>query len=205
LPAPNIRKTFALPRPDEDTIIGSSTSTRAGTVDRDPNSPRRKDPSGSKAAARKLLSRSQADDEPDFTLQFLGGEEDEDDERDDVEDEDEGEDEDEDGDDEDDEDDAGPVSKKKLAPNLKSKLKVVDQFKDWDNGETLTPAQRTYVMALGSNYERAQMMNKLRNTRMLREMEVDSEVSDLFEELKTSTKPKSKGKKKATEAHKTRR
>ena len=177
MPAPNIRKTFALPCLDEDTIIGSSTSTRAGTVDRDPNGPRRKDPSGSKAAARKLLSRSQADDEPDFTLQFSGGEEDEDDERDDVEDEDEDEgedeDEDEDGDDDDDEDDdeddAGPVSKKKLAPNLKSKLKVVDQFKDWDNGETLTPAQRTYVMALGSNYERAQMMNKLRNARMLRD------------------------------------
>lgn len=145
-----------------------------------------------------MLSRSQADDESDVSLQFSGGEEDEDDERDDD-------DEDEDDNEDDDEDDIGQPPKNKLAPNLKSKLQVVDQYKDWDNGETLTPAQRTHVMALGSNYERAQMMNKLRNARIMLEMEVGSGVSDLFKDLKTGAKPKSKGKEKATEARKTRR
>jgi len=62
---------FALSCPDEDTVIGSSTSSRAGTVDRDPNDARRKDPSKSK----NVLNHSQADDEPDFSLQLSGGEE----------------------------------------------------------------------------------------------------------------------------------
>jgi hypothetical protein len=213
---------FALPSKDEDdTIIGSNTSSRADTVDPDTNA-HHKDTSKSKAAAskpkatasksKKVLIRSQTDDEsdqPDFRLDFSGsGGQDEGDEEDDEDND--GEDEDSE-DEDDDEDDAGPLAKKQLAPNPKSKLKVVDQYKDWDNGETLTPTQRANVMALGSNYERAQMMNKLRNARMLLEMNIDDEVSDLLKDLKSGAKQadklkhKSKGKEKVTEARKTMR
>ena len=229
VPAPNVRKMFALPSKDEDdTIIGSNTSSRADTVDPDTNA-HHKDTSKSKAAAskpkataskskatasksKKVLIRSQTDDEsnqPDFRLDFSGsGGQDEGDEEDDEDND--GEDEDSE-DEDDDEDDAGPLAKKQLAPNPKSKLKVVDQYKDWDNGETLTPTQRANVMALGSNYERAQMMNKLRNARMLLEMNIDDEVSDLLKDLKSGAKQadklkhKSKGKEKVTEARKTMR
>ena len=224
VPAPNVRKMFALPSKDEDdTIIGSNTSSRADTVDPDTNA-HHKDTSKSKAAAskpkatasksKKVLIRSQTDDEsdqPDFRLDFSGsGGQDEGDEEDDEDNDGEVEDS-EDKDDDDDEDDAGPLAKKQLAPNPKSKLKVVDQYKDWDNGETLTPTQRANVMALGSNYERAQMMNKLRNARMLLEMNIDDEVSDLLKDLKSGAKQadklkhKSKGKEKVTEARKTMR
>ena len=224
VPAPNVRKMFALPSKDEDdTIIGSNTSSRADTVDPDTNA-HHKDTSKSKAAAskpkatasksKKVLIRSQTDDEsnqPDFRLDFSGsGGQDEGDEEDDEDNDGEVEDS-EDEDDDDDEDDAGPLAKKQLAPNPKSKLKVVDQYKDWDNGETLTPTQRANVMALGSNYERAQMMNKLRNARMLLEMNIDDEVSDLLKDLKSGAKQadklkhKSKGKEKVTEARKTMR
>jgi Ni/Co efflux regulator RcnB len=253
LPAPKVRKTFALPIKDEevDTIIGDNTSSRADTVDPDTNT-HHKDTSKSKATtskskaaaskpkataskSKKVLSHSQTDDEfdqPDFKLDFSGSEgqdegdeedgedkdgEDKDEDKDKDEDEDEDEDKDmdkdkdEDEDKDDDEDDARPLAKKKLAPNPTSKPKVVDQYKDWDNGEALTPAQRANVMALGLNYKRAQMMNKLRNAHVLREMNIDGEVSDLLKDLKSgakqANKPKHqlKGKEKVTEARKTTR
>jgi hypothetical protein len=234
MPAPNVRKTFALPSKDEEeTIIGSSTSSRADTVDPDTNAHHEDTTSKSKAAAskskaaasksqtaaskskatasksQKVLNRSQTDDEsdePDFSLDFSGSEEQDEDEEDDEDKDDE-----EDDEDEDDEDDARPLAKQKLVPSPKSKQIVIDQYKDWDNGETLTPAQRAYVMALGSNYERAQMMNKLRNARMLQEMKINDEVSDLFGDLMGSAKQadepkhKLKGKEKVTGARKTTR
>ena len=76
---------------------------------------------------------------------------------------------------------------------------MVDLYKDWDNGESLTPEQRTEVMALGSNYERAQMMNKLCNSRMIEELDIRNAVSRLFDKDLKGDKPKeqAKGKVKA--------
>jgi hypothetical protein len=64
-----------------------------------------------------------------------------------------------------------------------------DPYKDWDNGEALTPIEHAKIMLLKSNYERAQAMNKRRNARMLKELELKQGVADLFGDL-NATKPK---------------
>jgi hypothetical protein len=73
------------------------------------------------------------------------------------------------------------------------KLTSTDIYKDWDNGEALTPDERAEIMSLKSNYERAQAMNKRRNARLLKELELKQGVSDLLADL-NATKPKKSSK-----------
>ena len=63
----------------------------------------------------------------------------------------------------------------------KRKAGYVDPYKDWDNGESLTPKQRKSIMALNSNYERYRAMNKLKNSRLLRELDMKAEVTRALE------------------------
>lgn len=84
---------------------------------------------------------------------------------------------------------------------LKSNEPAQDQFSDWDNGEPLTEEQRKYVMGLKSNYEKSRAMNKIRNSCMLRELDVQEDVRALSgvkggssKDMVEIAKPTAKGK-----------
>jgi hypothetical protein len=61
------------------------------------------------------------------------------------------------------------------------------------SGEVLTPDQLAEIMSLKLNYEHAQAMNKHRNARLLKELELKQGVSDLLADL-NATKPKKSSK-----------
>jgi hypothetical protein len=73
-----------------------------------------------------------------------------------------------------------PPNKKTPAPATKPRselqVDVVDNHQDWDNGEPLTSDQRKEILALRSNYERSRAMNKLRNARLLKELDLKNEA-----------------------------
>ena len=183
--APDIRKAFIIPNNDEETTIVGSRTSRAGTADLDQDvsakSTTSKSTKTSKARARDSPKSDNGSD-LDYEMDNIGSDSD---------------------DDEDDEDIAEPIPKKpsagaKTDPTSK-RVPVVDLYKDWNNGESLTPEQCAEVMALGSNYERAQMMNKLRNSRMIEELDIRNTASRLFDKDLKGDKPKeqAKGKVKA--------
>ena len=178
--APDIRKAFIIPNNDEETTIVGSRTSRAGTADLDQDvsakSTTSKSTKTSKARARDSPKSDNGSD-LDYEMENIGSDSDE--------------------------DIAEPIPKKpsggaKTDPTSK-RVPVVDLYKDWDNGELLTPEQRAEVMALGSNYERAQMMNKLRNSRMIEELDIRNTASRLFDKDLKGDKPKeqAKGKVKA--------
>jgi hypothetical protein len=73
------------------------------------------------------------------------------------------------------------------------KLTSTNIYKDWDNGEALTPDKRAEIMLLKSNYECTQAMNKCHNARLLKELKLKQGVSDLLADL-NATKPKKSSK-----------
>ena len=76
----------------------------------------------------------------------------------------------------------------------KTKL-LIDPVSDWDNGKKLTLDQCKAIMALRSNYEKARMMNKLRNERIMLELELKNEVARTLAVAKgngADSKPKPK-------------
>jgi hypothetical protein len=93
-------------------------------------------------------------------------------------------------DEDDDDDDKRPL------PPAKGKAPRVDPFTDWDNGEPLTPEERMSVMALKSNYERAKVMNKRRNDRILQELDMKEAAAKVLDGKKGKGKAcKGKGSK----------
>ena len=80
----------------------------------------------------------------------------------------------------------------------------VDAYANWDNGEPLTPDERAAILRMKSNYERSQTMNKRRNTRMLKELEMGNAIMDAFKDVPGNQKngallkPKPKTKSKTT-------
>jgi hypothetical protein len=75
-------------------------------------------------------------------------------------------------------DDNRPVLEK---PACKSKAPIADQYVDWDNGELLTTKQRKSIMALKSNYERAQAVNEIKNKRKLHELGLETTAKHAFD------------------------
>lgn len=97
-------------------------------------------------------------------------------------------------------------------PPKSLKAPAIDDFADWDNGKPLTKQQRKNIMSLKSNYERSREMNKIRNQRKLRELDLKGGVAQALGGLKdcsttrksTST-ASSKGSSPAVDAPATRR
>ena len=101
----------------------------------------------------------------------------------------------EDEEDEEDEDDGSRLTNKApRAPSPKKTIPIIDHYKDWDNGEPLSPEGRKHILSMGSDYERAQAMNKRRNQRKLRELEVKNGIGDLFKMNKDKSKAATKTK-----------
>jgi len=147
LSAPDVRKAWALPSPKADeTLVDSSDSPRASTVDPQPDPSKGKGTAANKAKnprGNATASRAEpSDDVETFDLDGVNS-----DSEDETEDETENETEDET------ETDTPPKSKKPDA--------VINLHEDWDNGEVLTPEQRKKIMAMGSNYERSKAMNMI--------------------------------------------
>jgi hypothetical protein len=83
-------------------------------------------------------------------------------------------------DEESDDEKTSPTNKKSLVPatelRFEPQVNVINSHQDWDNGEPLTSDQHKEILALGSDYERSRAMNKLRNARLLKELDLKNEV-----------------------------
>lgn len=90
---------------------------------------------------------------------------------------------------------APPAGDTPKADGRKSGINIaspIDEFTKWDNGEPLTPAERTSIMALNSNYERSREMNIRRNRRIQRELGIG--VGDVIDAKAKADKGKGKEK-----------
>ena len=177
--APNIRKEWALPDDTDRTIVGSNPPSRATTVEPSHQiQPIKAKQKVNDNAPANMPSHNELgdtddwdDNDPDF--EFLQERPDDDDE-------------------------PRLTNKVSPAPSPKKKIPVINDFKDWDNGEPLSPEGKKRILNMKSDYERAQAMNKRRNQRMLRELEVKDGLRNLFEmkndqrkaEVKTKVKSK---------------
>jgi hypothetical protein len=159
LSAPDVCKAWALPSPKVDeTLVDSSNSSRAPTVNPKPGPSKGKDTSANKAKnSRGNAAASHTEPSADVeTFDLDGVSSDSEDET-------------------DTDTDTLPTLKKK--PDA-----IIDLYEDWDNGEVLTPEQRKKIMAMASNYERSKAMNTIRNTRLIEELGVRNEARKLFED-----------------------
>jgi hypothetical protein len=159
--AAEARKSWIIPNEKRsDETVGSASNSRAPTVD--PTSPMKAVSATAKAPqVETLKSKSTTqdaysdDDDDDLYL-------------------------DEQIDEESDDEKTSPTNKKSLVPatelRLEPQVNVINSHQDWDNGEPLTSDQRKEILALGSDYERSRAMNKLRNARLLKELDLKNEV-----------------------------
>jgi hypothetical protein len=165
--APDIRKEWALPDDTDDTgrtAVGSNLPSRATSVD--PSHPTQLIKKANNDAPANMLSHNELgdiddsdDSDPDFGLLLQ--------ERSDGEDE----------EDEEDKDDGSRLTNKALrAPSPKKTIPIIDHYKDWDNGEPLSPEGCKHILSKGLDYERAQAMNKRCNQHKLRELEVKNRI-----------------------------
>ena len=175
--APNIRKQWALPDDADQTVVGSNPSSRATTVE--PSHRTRPVKKVNNDAPANMPSHNElddADDLDDIDLDFEL----------------------EQPDNEDEDDRPRSPAKATPTPSPKKTISVINHYKDWDNGEPLSPQGRERILNMKSDYERAQAMNKRRNERMLQELEVKNGLGDLFKmnkkESKAETKTKVKSK-----------
>ena len=176
--APDIRKEWALPDDTDRTVMGSNPSSRATTVDPShqtlPIKKANNDAPANMPSHNELGNIDSDNNDPDFKSG------------------------DEDIDDIDEDDGPRPTNKVPPAPSPKKTDPIINYYKDWDNGEPLSPEGCKHILNMKSDYERAQAMNKRRNERKLRELEVKNGVEDLFKmskdesKVETTTRVKSK-------------
>ena len=187
--APDVRKEWALPGTDSDsqtTVVASMPASRATTV---------------ASAAHPEETELETSQEPNRAKTSAIDDTFSDDRSESV-------------DDNDSDDNRGLPASKKLGP--KPKASIPDQYKDWDNGERLTPEQRQSIMALKSNYERSRAMNQFRNQRQLKELELKAAAESAFDgrkdqkqkrprkgNVKESSKPADKSAKPASDTNAT--
>ena len=190
--APDIRKEWALPDDTDLTIVGSNPPSRATTVD--PNPQTRSIKKANNDAPANMPSHNELGDiddsddgDPDFELMLEERPDDKDEDDDEG-----GDDEDEDEEDEDEDDGSKSTNKAPRTPLPKKTVPIINHYKDWDNGEPLSPEGRKHIMNMKSDYERAQAMNKRRNERKLRELEVKNGIGDLFKMNKDKSKAETK-------------
>jgi hypothetical protein len=185
--APDIRKEWALPDDTDLTVVGSNPPSRATTVDPNPQTRSIKrannDAPANMPSHNELGDIDDSDDgDPNFELML--------EERPDDKDEDDNKDED---DEDDDKDDGSKLTNKApRTPLPKKTIPIINHYKDWDNGELLSPEGRKRIMNMKSDYEWAQAMNKRRNERKLRELEVKNGIGDLFKMNKDKSKAETK-------------
>jgi hypothetical protein len=155
LPAPDVRKEWALPAANsQTTVVGSTPASRATTVA----------PAACPEKAKRETFQVDKGETPTIGGAFS-------DNRSEI------------GDNSDDDDgDRGLPASKKLGS--KPKASTFDQYTDWDNGEPLTTEQRQSIMALKSNYERFRVMNQLRNQRQLKELDLKAAAESALDGCK---------------------
>ena len=175
--APDIRKEWALPDDADQTVVGSNPPSRATTVEPSHRTqPIKKvnDAPANMPSHNELGDDSNDDDlndnDPDFELWLQKRPDDDDEPR--------------------------SPNKTPSTPSPRKTISIINHYKDWDNGEPLSPEGRKHILNMKSDYERAQAMNKRRNERMLRELEVKNGFGDLFEMNKSKAETKTKVKSK---------
>jgi len=173
--APDIRKEWATPDDTDQTVVGSNPSSQATTVDPSHQTlPIKKANNDAPANMPSHNELGDIDDSDDNDSEFeLWLQERSDDEGEDDKDEDDG---------------PRPTNKVPPAPSPKKTDPIINYYKDWDNGEPLSPEGRKRILNMKSDYERARAMNKRRNERKLRELEVKNGVEDLFKMSKDESK-----------------
>ena len=176
--APDIRKEWALPDDADRTVVGSNPPSRATTVEpshrTQPIKKVNNDAPANMPSHNELGDDSNDDDlndnDPDFELWLQKRPDDDDEPR--------------------------SPNKTPSTPSPRKTISIINHYKDWDNGEPLSPEGRKHILNMKSDYERAQAMNKRRNERMLRELEVKNGFGDLFEMNKSKAETKTKVKSK---------
>jgi hypothetical protein len=160
LSAPDVCKAWVLPSPKiDETLVDSSNSSRAPTIDPQPSPLKGKGSTANKAKnSQGNAAASHTESSNDIETFDLDGVH------------------------SDSEDKTKDKTKTETPPTLKKKPdEIIDPHKDWDNGEVLTPKQCKKIMVIGSNYERVKVMNTIRNAQLIGELDIQSKAQKLFE------------------------
>jgi hypothetical protein len=183
--APNIHKEWALPDDIDNTdqiTMGSNPLSQTTSVD--PSHPTQLIKKANNDAPANILPHNKLgdiDDSDDSDLDFgllLQEQSDGEDKEDDK-----------------DEDDGSRSTNKALrTPLPKKTILIINHYKDWDNGEPLSPEGCKHILSMGSDYEQAQAMNKRCNQHKLQELEVKNGIGDLFKMNKDKSKAETKTK-----------